>query len=392
MNILFLSRWFPYPTNNGSKLRIYNLLRGLGQHHAVTLLSFADQPDVSPEVPEVQSICSEVHVVPWKEFDPHSLRARLGFFSLKPRSIIDTFSSEMAQEITDLLGHQKYDLLIASQLQMAAYAPYFGNVPALFEELEIGLSYEDMLRASDWKRRLRHAFTWFKLRRYLSQLLQAFRVVTVVSEQEKELVRQHFPRLQDVLVIPNCMNMDDYENVRAEPKPNTLIFTGSFRYHTNYEAMLWFVGNVFPLVLQKVPDANLIITGDHANLPLPSMRNVTLAGYVDDIKSLIASCTVALAPLWSGGGTRLKILEAMAIGTPVVATSKGAEGLDAKPGKHLFVADEPEKFAEAVVQILSEPEVRQRLAASGNELVRAKYDWGGVMPEFLRRAAQISGL
>jgi glycosyltransferase involved in cell wall biosynthesis len=333
-----------------------------------------------------------VHVVRWKEFDPHSLRARLGFLSLKPRSILDTYSSEMAQKITDLLGHQKYDLVIASQLHMAAYVPYLGKVPAIFEELEIGLSYEDSLRALNWKKRLRHAFTWFKLRMYLTRLLESFRAVTVVSEQEKELVRQHFPRVQDVLVIPNCMNMDDYENVRAEPKLNTLIFTGSFRYHTNYEAMLWFVGNVFPLVLRKVPDASLIITGDHVNLPLPSMRNVILAGYVDDIKSLIASCTVALAPLWSGGGTRLKILEAMAIGTPVVATSKGAEGLDAKPGKHLFVADEPEEFAECVLRLLSDGELRRHLAASGNELVRARYDWGGVMPEFLWLVDRISRL
>jgi glycosyltransferase involved in cell wall biosynthesis len=332
-----------------------------------------------------------VHVIPWKEFDPHSLRARLGFFSLKPRSIIDTFSSEMAGKITDLLRHQKYDLVIASQLQMAAYAPYFREVPAIFEELEIGLSYEDSRRALGWKKRLRHAFTWFKLRRYLARLLRSFRAVTVVSEQERELVRQNFPSARDILVMPNCINVEDYQDIRTEPKPNTLIFTGSFRYHTNYEAMLWFVGKVFPLVLQEVSTAQLIITGDHADLPLPAMHNIILAGYVDDIKSLIASSTVALAPLWSGGGTRLKILEAMALGTPVVATSKGAEGLDAQPGTHLFIADEPETFAEAVVQILCDKELRQRLALSGNELVRSRYEWGSVMPGFLQLAGRISG-
>jgi glycosyltransferase involved in cell wall biosynthesis len=150
------------------------------------------------------------------------------------------------------------------------------------------------------------------------------------------------------------------------------------------------VGKVFPLVLQKVPAAQLIITGDHADLPLPSMKNALLAGYVNDIKSLIASSTVALAPLWSGGGTRLKILEAMAMGTPVVATSKGAEGLEVEPGTHLFVADDPETFAEAVVRLLSEPELRRRLAVSGKDLVSARYDWGSVLPEFLRLATRIS--
>src|SRR5215831_12854055 len=99
MKILFLSRWFPYPVNNGSKLRIYNLLRGLGQQNDVTLLSFNDQPELDRDGTELQSICSEVQIVPWREFNPNSARAKLGILSLKPRSIIDTFSPEMARKI-----------------------------------------------------------------------------------------------------------------------------------------------------------------------------------------------------------------------------------------------------------------------------------------------------
>jgi hypothetical protein len=110
MNILFLSRWFPFPTNNGSKLRVAGLLRGLAKHHAVTLLSFADQPDVSPDAPELRSLCSEVHVVPWREFDPNSRRARLGLFSLQPRFLLDTHSEEMAGLIRRALAEKKYGL------------------------------------------------------------------------------------------------------------------------------------------------------------------------------------------------------------------------------------------------------------------------------------------
>lgn len=382
MKILFLSRWFPYPTNNGSKLRVYNLLRGLSKHHDVTLLSFADQPDVSPEAPEVKSICTDVQVIPWREFDPKSTRAKAGFFSLKPRSIIDTFSPEMAQAITQTLSRRNYDVVIASQLQMAAYSSYFQNVPALFEEIEVGLIHGQANTTADKVQRLRHAFTWFKLRMYLSQLLKSFQAVTVVSEQERKLITQYFPQVKNVQVIPNCMNMEDYQDIQAQTKPNTLIFTGSFRYAANHEAMVWFVGEVFPLILEQVPDAQLIITGDHADLPLPSNRNVTLAGYVDDIKGLIASSTVALAPLWSGGGTRLKILEAMAIGTPVVATSKGAEGLEIQMGKHLFVTDKPSVFADCVVKLLTDQDLHQEMARNAKQLVREKYDWAGLMPMF----------
>jgi glycosyltransferase involved in cell wall biosynthesis len=380
MKILFLSRWFPYPTNNGSKLRIYNLLRGLSKHHDVTLLSFADQPDVSPEAPEVRSLCSEVQVIPWREFNPNSARAKFGFLHMKPRSIIDTFSSEMAQAITDTLNKQKYDVVIASQLQMAAYYPYFQNIPAVFEEIEIGLIHGQTNASADKVQRLRHAFTWFKLRIYLSQLLKSFQAVTVVSEPEQKLIAETFSHVKNIQVVPNCMNIDDYKDIHVETKPNTLIFAGSFRYHANYEAMVWFIRDVFPLILEQVPDVQLIITGDHADLPLPSNRNVTLAGYVDDIKGLIASSTVALAPLWSGGGTRLKILEAMAIGTPVVATTKGAEGLDAQIGEHLFVADTPDEFTKYVIKLLSDQGLRQTMANNARRLVREKYDWAGVLP------------
>ena len=392
MKILFLSRWFPFPANNGSKLRIYNLLRGLNQVHDVTLLSFADQPNVSPEAPELQSICKDVHIVPWREFDPNRWRARLAFFSLKPRSVVDTFSEEMAQKITALLKAQKFDLIIASQFPMAAYFPYFGNVPALFEELELGLSYGDAHDPKGgWKKRLRHTLTWFKLRRYFSQLLDVFQACTVVSEKECQLLQQIFPaHKKDLLVLPNCVNVKGYENIHVEPKPNQLVFTGSFRYHTNYEAMLWFVRDVFPMVLEKVPQAQLVITGDNAGLAFPSSPNVALAGYVDDIASLIASSTVSLAPLWSGGGTRLKILEAMAIGTPVVATSKGAEGLDIISGEHLFVADDPRQFAEHVIRLLGENGLREKISSNARNFVGANYDWEKVMPKLFRLLEQIS--
>jgi glycosyltransferase involved in cell wall biosynthesis len=162
-----------------------------------------------------------------------------------------------------------------------------------------------------------------------------------------------------------------------------LIFTGSFGFGPNYDAMTWFLREVYPRIQAEVPDVSLTITGDHKNLPLPPATNVTLSGFVDDIRPLLAAAWLSLAPIWSGGGTRLKILEAMALGTPVVATSKGAEGLDVEHNVHLLIADTPQTYAEAVLQILRQPELRERLAACAYELVRQKYNWPTVMPRFL---------
>lgn len=381
MRILFLSRWFPYPPNNGSKIRIYNLINGLSKHHDVTLLSFADQP---ANTIEMRKFCAEVKIVPWREFDPTRWKARLGIFRLEPRSIVDTYSLEMAEAITETLRAGKHDLIIASQLQMAAYAPRFRQIPSIFEELEIGLFHDRAFSRATGKLHLRSALTWFKLRLYLSRLLDMFRACTVASKQEDQLLHRNFPEFQKpVAIIPNGVDINEYRNFTTEKKPYTLVFAGSFRYHANYEAMLWFVGQVFPQILQQCPDAQLIITGDHQNLPLPSQRNITLTGHVDDLKSLVASGAVSIAPLLSGGGTRLKILEAMALRTSVVTTSKGAEGLDVTSGEHLLVADAPAEFAECVLRLLTDGDSNHRLANNAFQLVKESYNWDAIMVQYL---------
>jgi glycosyltransferase involved in cell wall biosynthesis len=384
VRILFLSRWFPWPADNGSKLRAYSLLLGLARQHSVTLLSFADGPAANPEAPEVLALCSEAHVVPWKEFNPRSVQARLGFLNWKPRSVIDTFSAEMARNILRILRERNYDLVIASQLPMAAYHPYFRDVPALFEELELGW-FHDRAFSADRNLHFRPAITWLKLRLYLSRLLGSFEACTVVSERERQLLLRNFPGYKNrIAVVPNCLNVDEYRIDPGARQANTLIFSGSFRYRANYEAMLWFVRDVLPLIAERIPDVKLIITGDHANLPLPPSRHVERTGHVDDAKSWIGSCSVSIAPLWSGGGTRFKILEAMALGTPVVATSKGAEGLDGRDREHLLLADTPRDFAECVVTLLHNEELRGRLVKNANLLVQSQYSWPAMHTRYLR--------
>jgi glycosyltransferase involved in cell wall biosynthesis len=268
---------------------------------------------------------------------------------------------------------------------MASYYPCFNGVPALFEEIELGLFYDNAANSKSIFKRFRRGLTWFKLQRYLSSLLKSFHVCSVVSEQERQLLVSIFPdQKEKVVVLPNCVNFDDYQELSITPKPNQLIFSGPFHYRTNYEAMQWFIGEVFPKIIDQLPDTCLVITGDHADLPLPPAPNIALAGYVDDIKSLVASSRVSIAPLLSGGGTRLKILEAMAAGTPVVATSKGAEGLNALSGKHLLVADSPDDFASHIVALLKNENLYNKLSVNGKHFVKENYNWQSVMPHFLQ--------
>lgn len=384
MKILFLSRWFPYPTDNGSKLRIWNLLCGLSEIHEITLLSFAEAEPAAADMQALSEICQSVQIVPWHQYNPQSQRARLGLLRLEPRSQIDTFSKEMGMLIKQTLANDKFDLLIASQWQMAGYSQFFGDTPALFEEVELGVFYGQYAGARAVRSQLRYGLTWAKHRLYLARLLKDFQACTVVSEQEQQLLAEAVPDFENVAVIANCIDLASYSGFDTEPQANSLIFTGSFRYTPNYDAMTWFLQDTYKRIQAEVPNVQLTITGDQAGLTLPSMSGVMQTGFVPDVRPYVASTWASVVPLRSGGGTRLKILEAMALGTPVITTTKGAEGLGAKHGKSVLIADEPEEFAAAVVRLFKEPGLRRYLAENAYQLVRDRFDWAGVMPQFLQ--------
>jgi glycosyltransferase involved in cell wall biosynthesis len=390
MRILFLSCWFPYPPTNGSKLRILNLLRELTQRHEVTLLSFADQPDVDPAAPAL-AMCRAVEVVPAQPLQPHTWAARIGYLRAAPRSIAATYSEEMAQRIDVRLTAEPIDLVIASQWSAAGYVHCCAGVPALFEEVELGSVYRQLAPAPSMLQRARYSLTWLKHRRYLARLLRQFRACTVVSEHERHLLATSVPQHPPITVIPNSVSLVDYEDVRETPHPNRLIFAGSFRYAANHDAMCWFVREVLPLIRARAPEVHLTITGDAAQRRLPPAPNVVQTGHLDDVRPLIAASSVSLAPLRMGGGTRLKILEAMALGTPVVATPKGAEGLDVADGEHLLIADGPRAFAAQVVRLLSDDRLRDRLRRNARRLVAERYEARVVGPQFERLVVQVAG-
>jgi len=383
MRILFLSTWFPFPTTNGSKLRVYSLLRGLAQQHEVTLLSFIDRIEGPDLFPELRVLCRDIHIVPQRSFAPGKKSTLFELIDPIPRSIQKTYSPEMAQCIKEILSTGKFDLVIASQLGTALYNSCFRNIPALFEEAEMGTLYEKYAYATSPVQKLRNGLTWLKHRRYIAGLLPHFQACTVASEQEMQLIAQEIPEYQSIEVIPNFINLADYQDILVDLRPDSLIFSGPFRYFANHEAMVWFLEEVYPLIQAQVPDLSLTITGDHADLPLPPASNVTLTGVVDDIRPLIASSSVSLVPLQAGGGTRLKILEAMALGVPVVSTLKGAEGLEIRSDEHLLIADTPEAFAENVIRVLRDPALRKGITDRARRMVEEKYDWAVVMPHFL---------
>lgn len=380
--ILFLSRWLPYPPNNGSKIRIYNLIRGLHQHYKISLVTFIDPSERDWDLGPLKQLCSEVVTVPWKAYQPSSIKSLVGAFNVKPRYLKDTFSLEMKKEIEHMVTSKKFVFVVASQVDTAVYREYCGNLPAIFEEVELASIYERFANAKGLRNRPRFFATWVKHRRFLANLLKLFDACTVVSEQEKQILMEAVPGYDSVKIIPNCIDIESYGETDRPPKvPNQLIFTGSFTYRANYDAMVWFTREILPIVRNEVPDTTLIITGDHSNLFLPELSNVKLTGLVEDVRPSIAESSVSIAPIMEGGGSRLKILEAMALNTPVVATSKGAEGLEVEHMKHLLISDSVKGFADAIIRLLRNHELREELTDNAFQLVSSRYNWSVIFPQ-----------
>jgi glycosyltransferase involved in cell wall biosynthesis len=387
MNILFLSTWFPHPPDNGSKLRVYHLLRALGQTHKVSLLSFAFATARPKDAALLRQWCQWVEIV---EIDPFAAnRASALRTFLSPAPVAARPLPAMSQAAARCFQEHLFDAVIASTEMMAACALQAPPGTAKVLEEHNSLTrwmqerYDEQISAVQ---RLRCWASWQKTRLYEARLFRQFDLVTMVSAQDQAVCRADLPGYRGrVEVVPNGVDCAHNRPGLAQPRPGHVVFNGSLTYSANYDAMRWFLAEVYPRIRTALPHVTLAITGSTAGVDLAGLAlddSVTLTGFVEDVRLPVAEATVAIAPIRQGGGTRLKILEAMALGTPVMATSKGAEGLEVLDGEHLLLADDPESFAAKTVELLGNPDLSHQLTNNARRLVEQRYDWQQIGQRF----------
>ena len=261
MKILFLSRWFPWPADNGARIRIYNLLRSLSERHEIYLVSFCDSPPTRQALDHLRAFCREIRTVRHKPFLPGTGKALAGLFSLTPRSLVDMFSPELqaaAQQIASASGPM--DMLISSQIDMV---PYLENIHARYkviEELEVGILRQRLQDAGNPFSKLRHWLTWIKLTGYVRRMSGQVDGITVVSEREKSLAGR---MVKAGVPQGSCQWVDSAALLPAltskQRKPMRLIYNGSMTYAPNFEAMRWFVRDV-SRGSGDSPETELVIT------------------------------------------------------------------------------------------------------------------------------------
>ena len=388
MHILFLSAWFPSPPDNGSKLRVLHLLRALAQRHEVSLAAFAFATARPDAADDLAARCATLTTVACNPFEANHTGTLRTFLSLQPVSSRPL--AAMRQRVQDLLASRSCDVVIASTETMATYA-----LQAPADVCKIMESHNAMTRWMQERyrrqtqplQRARCWLSWQKMRWFEARLFRRFALVTMVSEQDRAACLADLPGYRGPLaVVPNGVDCAHNRPGLAIAHPDTLVFNGSLTYRANFEAMQWFLTEVYPRIQAARPGVRLVITGSVAGVDLaalPRDPSVHFTGFVDDVRVPVAEAAVAIAPIRQGGGTRLKILEAMALGTPVVATPKAAEGLAVVDGEHLLLAETPAAFEQRVCALLDNNAQGRRLAANARQRVESGYDWAQIGRTFV---------
>jgi polysaccharide biosynthesis protein PslH len=393
MHILFLSRWFPYPANNGAKLRVFNLLKALTEQHRVSLLSFGDTHTTPAHIDAMRQWCDRVEMVPYTPFAPEGGLARLAFLDNRPRSVVDTHSPALEIAAQRIHSVDPVDVAVASQIDMAAYPLALKGVRRVLEEVEVSIFAAQAREATSPAARLRKTLMWGKWRGYLRQTLASYNACTVAADAEVEAVRACAPGFDEIHMIPNGADIVSLSGVFAQPEHNRLVYAGALSYHVNLEGLGWFVSQVLPEVVRQIPEARLSVSGRTQGLDpstLPKHPALALVGYQDDIRPFVQRGWLSIAPEQRGGGSRLKILESMALGTPVVATRASANGTRAEAGRELLVTDSPAEMSDAIIRLMRDPQLRAALAEQARIRVARDYDWRLIGAQLVALVEQVA--
>ena len=392
--ILFLTPQMPYPPEQGTAIRNYNLIVQVARRHDVALLSFVH--DALAGSGPLDEICSPLRTVRAPERSRGD-RLRTLLTTRQPDMAHRLHSADFTAALRELVEAEEFDIIQVEGIELARYGLMIrewrgGRRPAVVlddhnaEYVLQRRAFEiDGRRPSRWPAALYSWTQWRQLAHFERLACRRAEGVIAVSGADARALQRLVPGLRP-LVVPNGVDVERYhpgipDSLRL--RHPALVFTGKMDFRPNVDAMLWFYKRVWPLIRARVAQVHFYVVGKspHASLaPLMRDPSVTVTGYVLDILPYFGGADVYVAPLRIGGGTRLKILEAMAAGLPLISTTLGAEGIALVPGLHALLADDAESFARAALELLRRPSKGEALGAAARQFVVEQYDWRRIVP------------
>ena len=400
MRILWLKTELLHPVDKGGKIRTYHMLREMkraGQRITYLTLDENDDSDTQAQGrrrrAQAMEYCDELICI------PHRTRAKFsaGFYVELATGIVSSLpyfmkkyaSEAMRRAITEQAREGEIDVLVCDFLMPSINIPHEIEYPTLL--------FQHNVEAMIWRRHyevqthpLKKAYLygeWLKTRAYERAACRRFDAVVAVSRDDAQMIEREYA-LGSVADVPTGVDTEFFRPQGNQKRAtHNLVFTGSMDWLPNEDAMRYFTEQVLPLIKARIPDATLTIVGRHPSQALRELSardpSIEVTGRVEDVRPYIERAAAFIVPIRIGGGTRLKIYEAMAMEKPVISTSIGAEGLPVREGAELLIADTPENFAASVVRVLMDETSALALGARAAATVREKFSWRQVAADFV---------
>lgn len=392
LKILWLKTELLHPVDKGGKIRTYEMLKQLKREHHITYLTLDDGTASPDAYKRAKEYCHKLVCVPHHtkaKFSPgFYLDLFFNLFSPLPYAVKKYESLEMRRQITEILESDIPDVVICDFLSPSVNVPeQLPCATILFQHnVEAMIWQRHFETQSNWLKRIYLYNQWRKMHLFEQAECRRYDKVIAVSSEDKELMERDY-ELKSVADVPTGVDTEYFRpNPEAIKKPTRLVFTGSMDWIPNVDAIRYFCQQILPIVRDQIPNVTLTVVGRNPSRDLIELSRkdpaITITGRVEDVRPYMDSATAYIVPIRIGGGTRLKIYEAMAMEKPIVSTTVGAEGLPVNNGEELLIADTPQSFADAVIRILSDEVFSRELGQSAAAAVRARFGWDRVAEQF----------
>jgi polysaccharide biosynthesis protein PslH len=392
MRILQITNRIPYPPVSGAPLHTYQILKRVATKHEVWLATFVETAEQRQSGEHLKSICAEVITIPVGA-NGAFVRPFQGIHYLLdgiPPDLRLNYSKALFLQVKELSTRIKFDLV---QIEHSEMGLYLKALPPELAKYSIWCLHDlDWIKfhriaglESRFVRKLRLSVHSYMLRKWIPNYAERFNIITTVTQKEKYLLQKANHRL-NVEVIPGGVDTREFTPLPRHNVTPALVFVGNMGYLPNADGMINFCSDTLPLIRRQVPEIEMWIVGINPSPKVLSLQaqGVHVTGRVDDVRPYYERSAVCVIPLRAGGGGRLKIMESMALGRPVVSTSVGCEGKEYEDGVHLLIADTPDEFAEKTVHLLTNPDLVNRISDNARKLVVDRYDWDVITQQLLQ--------
>ena len=390
MNILWLSHVVPYPPKGGVLQRSFNLLREISKSNTIYLVAFNQKAilphpkDIEEAIAALKKYCCDIRVISLPADRGCWSKNALIFKSLfteKPYTVNWNCSADMKGTIDNVLKEFQPDVIHYDTIGMAEYFQH--NIPGVLNHHNVE-SHMMLRRVQKEKNYLKKMYFYQeakKIERYEKKVCKLFQSNLVVSDEDKSILGSIVPEAK-IDIVPNGVDTSYFVPSDEVPDNETLIFAGGMNWYPNKDAMLFFADEIWPLLKAKRSTIKMIIVGNsppHRLLAFSKQDpNFIVTGYVDDVHFYFKQASIYACPMRDGGGTRLKILDALASGIPIVATSMAVEGIKITPGKNVIIANTPDEFANEILSLIDNPAKKKQLSTEGRHLVESLYEWSRI--------------